>query len=178
MPTSTAAGLLEGVRGRAAGSPYVVEVTEKGFDVKLNIVDAQWYALFSKQGLRRTWVYHVKVDEAAGTYAITDDEYTVSWSNGVGGNLIPTLTKSMERQMGTTYEFSTEKVWAWDQSGQFGKVVDYTFNSAEGRALIDTVAQGDGWKKTMSARTKVGVAFAIVGGLGALITVVAVLLSR
>ena len=71
-----------------------------------------------------------------GTYAVTDDSRTVEWEAGV-----PTISGSVERTKGRVYERSTEQVWALGEDFRFGKVVDYKFNSEEGRRVIKAVAK-------------------------------------
>lgn len=48
-PPAAAEELRRAVEEAATGTPYVVTPTEHGFDVSLDIVDAQWFGLF---GLR------------------------------------------------------------------------------------------------------------------------------
>lgn len=46
------------------GSPYVVTATPHGCDVTLNLADQQWYGVMSKQGLPKTFTFHVVLDPA------------------------------------------------------------------------------------------------------------------
>lgn len=172
---SDAAELIAAVRAKAAGTPYTVTETAQGFDLGLDIVNAHWYALFAKQGLSRTFVHHVKLDEPAKRFTITDDSRTVSWSKGVDGSMVPRMSLKGQRQWGTTYEFSTENVVALDDHGQVAKVVDYTFSSNEGRALITGPAKEAGWTQRMDVFTRIGLVFGLIGGVGAVIAVVLLL---
>lgn len=43
--------------------------------------------------------------------------------------------------MGRKIELGARKVYAFGDDGRFGTVVDYTFNSEEGRGLITAAAQ-------------------------------------
>lgn len=67
------------VRSLAQGTPYVVKATDDGFDVRVDVADAQWYALVYKEGLRKIFTHHVALDEAKGSYTVTDDAYDLEW---------------------------------------------------------------------------------------------------
>ena len=104
----------EKVRAAAEGTPYAVTETDDGFDVALDIVDAQWYGLLNKAGLHRTWTHHVKLDDD-GAYSITDQSQTVEWVAGA-----PRIAGSIEVTKGRAIEFGKEKIWAFDEHGRFG----------------------------------------------------------
>ena len=147
-------------------TPYVVTETDRGFDLTLDIVDAKWFGLYFKEGLQRVYTSHVEVP-GDGTYSVTDDSRTVEWQAGV-----PTMSGSVERTRGRVYERSSEKVWALGADLRFGAVVDYRFNSEEGRQLITAVADNLGLKQQRGRDEKIGLWFAILGGAGALVTLV------
>jgi hypothetical protein len=149
------------------GTPYVVQETDKGFDVTLDIVDAQWFGLFAKAGLRKVYVQHVAVPEP-GVYTVTDDARSVEWSAGV-----PTFGRA-ERVRGRVREFGVQKVWAFDSQGRFGVQADYRFNSEEGRDLVEGVARELGLEQRRGAAEKTGLVVGIIGGVGALVAIVAV----
>ena len=155
---------LRGIRTAVEGSPYVVTANDDGIDVTLDIVDAKWFGLYHKEGLHRVFTYHVEVPED-GTYSVTDDSRTVEWLAGV-----PTISGSVERTRGRVIERSSEKVWALGEDLRFGAVVDYKFNSEEGRRLIKAVAETLGLKERRGGAEKIGLYFAILGGAGALLT--------
>ena len=149
------------VEQAADGTPYVVTPTELGFDVAIDIVDAQWFGLFNKAGLSKHYTHHVAVP-GDGSYTITDDSRTVEWVAGV-----PQVKGSAERQLGRVKEFGVQKVWAFDEQGRFGQVVDFRFNSEEGRDLVTGIADQLGLKLQRGGAEKIGIAFALlaVGGL-------------
>jgi hypothetical protein len=153
--------LFRGVQQAAEGTPYVVQETEQGFDVTLDVVDAQWYGLFNKAGLQKVYIHHVKFPKH-GVYSITDDSRTVDWVAGV-----PQLKASAERQYGRVTEFGVRKVWAFDEHGHFGVQADFEFNSEEGRDLITGVAGQLGLQQRRGAAEKVGIGFAALalGGI-------------
>ena len=167
--TGSRQDFLDGVRQAASGTPYVVTATEAGFDVTLDIVDAQWFGLFNKAGLDKVYIHHVAVADD-GTYTVTDDSRTVEWVAGV-----PRASASAERVYGRVKEFGVQKVWALDEHGHFGPVVDFRFNSEEGRDLVKGVAQQLGLKEKRGAAERTGLVFALVAGVGSVITLLVLL---
>ena len=157
---------LRQIRTSVEGTPYVVDKTDDGFDLTLDIVDAKWFGLYHKEGLHRVHTYHVEV-LSDGTYTVTDDSRTLEWQAGV-----PTLSASVERTSGRVWERSSEKVWALGEDLRFGPVVDYRFNSEEGRQLISAVAESLGLKERRGRDGKIGLYVAIFAGVGALVTVI------
>ena len=117
-------------------SAYVVERTDGGIDIKINIVDVEYYAVLYSKGVKKVFTQHLEVDDAAQTYTITDDEYSVSWKSGVnldGGVPQIELTRVASRQLGTIRKSAMRKTYAFDQDGTFGKVEDWTFRDRKRR---------------------------------------------
>lgn len=170
-PPAAAEEFRRAVEAAAAGTPYVVTPTEQGFDVALDIVDAQWFGLFNKAGLSKQYTHHVAVP-GDGSYTITDDARTVEWVAGV-----PRVSGSVERQLGRVKEIGVQKVWALDEQGRFGPVVDFRFSSEEGRDLVTGVADQLGLGQRRGAAEKIGLGFALFSVVGLVVAgiVVAIL---
>lgn len=170
---STAHELIARVRQDTEGSPYTVTETPDGFNLGINIVDAQWYTLIRKSGLKRVFTYEVRLDDAAQSMTIIDVANTVKWSGGTesGGGLSLHAEKKMQR--GRVYQFSFGKEYGVDaKTGKVGKVADYSFNSNEGRNLIRDAAKELDWSEEASGVQKGAIAMGILGGGGALVAVV------
>lgn len=165
-PPPGATALMEGVRRATEGTPYVVTPTAEGFDVSLDVVDAQWFGLFNKAGLRTVFVHHVAVPEP-GVLTITDDARSVEWVAGT-----PRVAATAERQHGRVKELGAQKVWAFDEEGRFGVQADYRFGSEEGRDLVTGVAQQLGLELRRGGAERIGLWFGIVAGVGAVLVVV------
>lgn len=154
----------DAVAERTEGTPYAVTAREDAFDVGLNIVDARWFGLYTAQGLKRAFVHRVKVN--GDRYMITDRTYTVSWAAGA-----PRLSLHADGFVGRKYQFSFNRTWAFNEQGEPSKVVDYTFSSEEGRALIKAAARDLGLKERMpwSVRAPlivgIGAAVLSIGGV-------------
>ena len=156
---SDAEQLVAAVRARTENTPYVVAPTPSGFDVKLDIENATWFALMYQQSLSKTFTYHVVVDEGAHSIAITDDAREVTWQRGAesrDGVPTPVLGGSMSRELGRLETKSFRKTYAFDQKGEYGKVVDYSFTSSEGRDLIRGVAQEQHWTENRGRSERIG----------------------
>jgi len=153
----------------AEGSPYVVTRTDVGFDVALDIADDRWWTVLGKAGLHKTYVHHVAAP-GDGTYTVTDDSRTVEWVAGV-----PRLSASFERVHGRVREFGVEKAWGVREDGTVGKVVDYRFNSEEGRDLLSAVARQLGREEKRGGAERIGLVMAGIALVGAAITAVTLL---
>lgn len=159
-PPVAAEELRRGVEAAAAGTPYVVTPTERGFDVSLDLVDAQWFGLFNAAGLRKQYTHHVAV-RGDGTYTVTDDAREVEWVAGV-----PRVAAGTARQVGRVKELGVQKVWAFDERGRFGPVVDFRFSSEEGRDLVTGVADQLGLRLRRGTEETIGLLFALVAVVG------------
>lgn len=62
------------IDGRAEGVDLIAE---------WKIVDASWYEIFAKAGLKKVFKIHLKLDEPAAQVKARDQEYQVKWSAGV-----------------------------------------------------------------------------------------------
>ena len=112
-----------------------------------------------QQHLEKTFTYRVKLDEAAKVLSITDDSYELHWKRGAdvsGGVPVPTLGAKLSRSMGRLESKSFEKVYAVNEEGQFGKVVDYSFDSGEGRRHIREPARELGWTEKAGTAQRIG----------------------
>jgi hypothetical protein len=153
--------LFRRVQQAAEGTPYLVEQTDEGFDVTIDIVDAQWYGVLSKAGLSKKFTHHVSVEGAR--YTIVDDSIEIRWVKGV-----PQTYGSVERKSGRSIEISFEKSYGVKEDGEFGKVVDYTFSSEEGRRLITGAAKELGLTYKRGGAELIGLVF----GVGAIVGLV------
>ena len=163
--------LYDAVRSLADRSPYAVERTDDGFVVHVDVADAKWYALLRKQGLRTTVRHIVRVRPEQRTFTITDDLRSLDWQAGVDGGR-PVLRASGSRTYGRTIALGRRKVWAWDEKLRYGKVLDYTLDTEESRALIRTAATELGYRERMPLVMKFALAMAVLGGAGAVVTLV------
>lgn len=165
MPPA-AAPLYESLRRSTEGSPYVIEPTPTGFDFKVDIANAQWWDLLGRSNLTKSYVHHVKVIDSR-TYSITDDLLTVTWNVGV-----PTSRYSYKRTYGRNISIGFGKAYALDDDLKPAEVYSYTYSTEESRRLIQSAARSLGMKEKWPAAAIVGLVFAFIGGLGAVVTLI------
>ena len=153
--------LLDQLHAATQGGPYVIEETSDGFDMKIDIVDAQWFTIMRVNGLERVFTYEVTLDEENQKYSITDVAHTVSWQAGSGAEGPPTLTREQSTERGRVYSKSFHIETGVDaRTGEVGTPVNYRFDSSEGRDLIRGVLKGNGWSEQMGSEQKIGLAVA------------------
>ncbi|MCH1865407.1 hypothetical protein [Nocardioides sp. CFH 31398] len=168
------------VERAVADTPYMVaDETPDGFTVQIDVVDAQWWTLMQRKSLKKSFSHIVKV-APDGTYTVTDRSMTVEWQAGAelaGGVPRPVLRATAGMQQGNVREISFRKEIGIDDSGRPGEVVDYTFASGEGNAIIEAAADRLGLRKTMNTSAKVGLGVAglVIGALVVVGIVVAIL---
>jgi hypothetical protein len=97
-----------------------------------------------------------------GVFSITDESRRLEWVAGT-----PRLAASAEVTKGRIIQLSRQKVWAFDEHGNFGVQADYRFSSEEGRSLIEAVAKQLGLEQRRGTEEKIGMFFAAlaIGGL-------------
>jgi hypothetical protein len=137
----------DAVAAAARDTPYTVAETKKGFVVRLDVANAQWWGLYNRAGLRKTFRW--RVTERKNYFTITDEQVELRWSAGV-----PALGGALQGQAGRILTLQREKIWALSDRGRVEPVVDYKFNSREGRDLIRLVAQQRGLKERLPLMLK------------------------
>jgi hypothetical protein len=160
---STRQALLDRMRAATQDGPYVVNETADGFDMEIDIVDAQWFDLMRLNGLQRVFTYEVRLDEEQQRYSITDVAHSVSWDAGSGPDGPPTLHREQSTERGRVYSKSFHIETGVDaRTGAVGTPVNYRFDSSEGREIIRGVLEENGWSEQMGAEQKIGL---VVAGL-------------
>jgi hypothetical protein len=132
---------LKGVNRKDA--PFKVRGgEEEGVDLvaEWRIVDAKWYEIFAKAGIKRVFKVLIKVDESNGEVRAADQEWEVEWRAGT-----PTLSLRGEYFRGRKWEKSFETVYAFREDGSFGKVYDYRFDTSEIKGPLIEAAHAAGW---------------------------------
>lgn len=118
------------------GAPEKVDLV-----AEWRIVDAAWYEVFAKAGIKRVFKVLMKFDEDAGQVRSVDQEFMVEWRAGV-----PELTAAAEAFRGQKWEASFEAVYAFDEEDlHWGKVYQYRFNTSEIKKPLVAAAREAGW---------------------------------
>ncbi|MCX6407758.1 MAG: hypothetical protein NTV28_12635 [Propionibacteriales bacterium] len=152
--------LLQAVRDAVEDTPYVVDVVDDGFDLRLDLADRRWRTVLGQAGIERTVIHEVR--PRGDAVAITDVVRRVDWVAGA-----PALAGSASVERGRTIALGVEKVWGLDEHGMPVKVADLRFAPQEGRELITLAARQVGLRVALGSSELVGLVFAgiAVGGL-------------
>lgn len=169
QPPASAQALFDGVRRATHDTPYTVTPTEKGFDLKVDIVDAKWWGVLNRAGMTKAYIHHVSVPDPQ-TYEVTDAYVDVEWSAGV-----PSAHYTQEHASGRVYKKSFDVAYAFNEDHKLEKIYSYTFDSEESRKLLKDAAKSLGMKERMGATEKIGLAVGL-GTIAALIVAGLVLL--
>jgi hypothetical protein len=124
-------------------APFVIrDGSPEGVDMvaEWKIVDAQWYEIFAKAGLKRAFKVLMRFDEEDGEVRAVDQEWQVEWRAGV-----PTLSLSAEAFRGQKVEFSFGTAFAFREDASYGKVYEYRFSTAELKDPLIEAAHQCGW---------------------------------
>lgn len=161
--------LEDAVRTSSAGTPYTVVPTDDGFDLRLDLADAQWWGAFNRAGLRTSFTHEVRVD--GDRFTITDVARTVEW---VAGS--PRIAASATVERGRIKRVGFQRTYAFDDDLRPSKVVDHSYSSETGRRLIEDAAAGLGLRQRMPLEQRIALAMAglavgglVVGGVVALV---------
>ena len=104
------------------------------------LVDAKWYEIFAKAGVKRVFKVLMKFDEKKGEVRAVDQEYEIEWRAGV-----PHLYLVADGFRGQKWEASFETVYAFREDLTFGKVYEYKFNTSEIKDPLVEATQAAGW---------------------------------
>ncbi|QGK68898.1 hypothetical protein GIY23_04495 [Allosaccharopolyspora coralli] len=124
-------------------APYVVRPAhQEGVDLvaEWKIVDASWYAIFSKAGLKKVFRVLMRFDPAKNEVRSIDQEWSVSWNVGV-----PTLSLTAEFSRGQSNKVSFGTGYAFTEEGQYGEVYSYKFSSSELKTPLKEAVTSAGW---------------------------------
>ena len=125
-------------------APFVVrEGGPEGADLvaEWRIVDARWYEIFAKAGLKKGAQVLLKLDEESGEVRNVQRDFTVEWRAGV-----PHMAFSAEGFRGQKVEMSFGTGFAFrEEDLRFGKVYEYRFRTSELKDPLREVAAIHGW---------------------------------
>lgn len=125
-------------------APFVIRDGKKeGVDMvaEWRVVDAKWYEIFAKAGIKKVYKILMKFDEAKGEVRAVDELWEVEWRAGV-----PTLSASGSASRGQNWEKSFETVYAFREDGSFGEIYDYRFDTTEIKNPVRAAVLEAGWR--------------------------------
>lgn len=124
-------------------APFTVrDGAPEGVDLvaEWRIVDARWYEIFAKAGIKRVFKVLMKFDEAKGEVRAVDQSWEVEWRAGA-----PVLSATAKGFRGQSWEKSFETVYAFREDLSWGEVYSYKFDTDEIRKPLVAAAGKAGW---------------------------------
>lgn len=168
------ASLISQIKNNALETPYTITETDKGFVLALNIVDAKWYTLLFKNGLKKTFSVDVALEESSKKAKTNDQLFELNWEAGVGGaEPRPHIGARINVSQGEIVSYQSHKEFGVSESGNVGQVVDYKFDSREAKNWLNDQLAAAGWSRGMSWQTKVG----LWVGIGAIVLVLGIVVA-
>jgi hypothetical protein len=124
-------------------APYrIMDGAADGVDLvaEWKVVDAQWYSIFEKAGLKKTFRILMKLDPEKHEVRAQDREMEVSWSAGV-----PRLSLAVSGFKGQTQEMSFGTAYAFTEELGAGQVYKYRFDTREIKKPLQDAVTSSGW---------------------------------
>ena len=117
------------------GSPEKVDLV-----AEWRIVEASWYEVFAKAGLKKTLKILMRIDTEKHEVHAVDQEWSVEWHAG-----IPSLSLAVEAFRGQKTEISFGTAYAFTESGMPGQFYRYKFSTTELKTPLQNAVTTAGW---------------------------------
>lgn len=124
-------------------APYQVTKCSDGscdLVAEWKIVDAKWYEIFGKAGLKKAFKVKMRLDPDNSEVRAVDQDYTVSWQAGV-----PSMALQASGFRGQKSEISFGTGYAFTEDLKLGQVYNYRFNSSEVKKPLQQAVTDNGW---------------------------------
>ncbi|HEY8718170.1 hypothetical protein [Pengzhenrongella sp.] len=174
MSNGSSDELRAAVAAQAEDTPYQMIPTATGFDLRIDVIDAQWGDLLRDSGIQKVVEHRVALDETQRTMTITDIHLDVRADAGFdapggGPRLMPSAIDKplIEKRWGRIDEYSTRRTFGLKEGAPL-PVGDFTFDSAEGHDRIRIPAAELGWTEKAGSVERIARVFGIIGGAIAL----------
>jgi hypothetical protein len=104
------------------------------------IVDADWYQVFGKAGLKKVFKVFMKLDDQAKEVRSIDEEWSVEWRAGV-----PELSRVETVSRGQSRRFSFVISYGITKQGRFGEIYRYNFSTSVIKTPLQDATTNAGW---------------------------------
>lgn len=121
-------------------SPVVVNEKNGKLIVTWNYLDAKWWEVFAKVGLKQTYELVLKFNDEKKEVKMIDISRTVSWRTG-----ITDLRLHASYFRGIMMEYSIGKQWGIKENFSLGKIYDYKFTPSEIKTPVMNTILKSGW---------------------------------
>lgn len=128
--------------------PYQIKpARETDLFVEWKIVDATWYAIFSKERLSKTYRAYLLLDESRKAARYCEETGSVRWLVGADGSLNPVAAFQKTYFRGRIlFQKSWEVQYGIKEDGTFGKIYEYKFDVNRVRDPIVKTIEESGWE--------------------------------
>lgn len=132
----------------SADLPYQIKpAQETDLFVEWKIVDATWYAIFSKERLSKTYRTYLLLDEFRKAARYCEETGTVRWMVGTDGSLNPVATFQKSYFRGRIlFQKSWEVQYGIKEDMTIGKIYEYKFDVNRVRDPIVEAVEESGWE--------------------------------
>ena len=134
----------------SSSSEFTVNTSnETDLVVERKIVDAEYYKVVGKEGLKETYKAYLLLDECRDEARY----YEIITSEAKSAGIFPTPSLHVEKEFvkgKTLFKKESGKAWGWKKPDprSFGKVYDYEFDVRKIREPIKNLIEQNGWKFT------------------------------
>jgi hypothetical protein len=120
----------------------IVDGASEGVDLiaEWKIVDARWYEIFAKAGLKKTFRIFLKIDEARKHVRAQDREYEVEWRAGV-----PSLSIAASGFKGQSTSIQYGASYGFKEDLSIGQQYEYFFKTSEIKKPVQEAVVACGW---------------------------------
>lgn len=132
MPTREQ--FVDRLRDLTAGTPYAVEQTADGAVLTVDLDDPRWHSQLRREVVREIHRFALSIDSVVGSIAVRETAERFDWSPA-----------GLPEREGVPMSVSTSRFEAPGHDWTSERRDDFTFSSAEGRTLIETVAEEQEW---------------------------------
>jgi hypothetical protein len=122
-------------------APVMVKRKGDKLIVTWRYVDAKWWEIMAKAGLKKMYELHIKFDDKHKVAKLIDFQKSVSWRVGAPGQV--SLSGGFTR--GVVFEYEIGKAWGIRENFTPGKIYDYTFTPGEIKNPIMNTILRHGW---------------------------------
>jgi hypothetical protein len=128
--------------------PYEIKTTpETDLLVEWKIADAKWFAVFSKERLKKTYRGYLLLDESRKSARYCEELASVRWMAGASNQSQPTLSYQKQFFRGRIlYQKSWEVQYGIREDLSPGKIYEYQFDVRKVRNPIKKVIEDGGWE--------------------------------
>ena len=121
-------------------APVMTEKRDDRLVITWKYVDAKWWEIFAKAGLKEVYELHIKFNEKKKKVVLIDIKKSVSWKAGPSE---VSLRGGFFR--GIMLEYSIGKQWGIKENFKLGKIYDYKFVSQEIKNPVLNTILRNGW---------------------------------